>query len=108
MPDSGYREKSRDDIIALAKQYRWHVVGATSAFGLIVLFALSSSQHMAPNSDFIALQNPQVNEYELEYMLDEVAEEASIGNFDARSYTVTLLSSPPTARYFESGENETE
>ena len=37
-------------------------------------------QHMAPNADFIALQNPQTNEYELEYMLDEVAEEASAGN----------------------------
>ena len=80
VPDEGYREKARDDVIAVVKLYRWHVVGATSVLGLIVLFALSSSQHMAPNSDFIALQNPQVDEYELEYMLDEMAEEASVDN----------------------------
>ena len=80
VPDSGYREKARDDIIAVAKHYRWYAVGATSFLALIALFTLSSGRHMPPNADFIALQNPQANEYELEYMLDEVAEEASAGN----------------------------
>ena len=77
---------AREELISSIKQYQIHIACTTILTLLIIIFftpffslrTTTSSKHMASsslNAEFIELQNPSIDKYELEYIVDEINEE---------------------------------
>ena len=79
---------AREELISSIKQYQIHIVCTTILTLLIIIFFTSifslttttSSKHMASsslNAEFIELQNPSIDKYELDHIVDEINEEST-------------------------------
>ena len=74
---------AREEIISLIKQYKSYVIGA-AILGLIITASLltysSSNKKVNPNVEFIELQNPDINKYDLDYIIEETEQDAIVEN----------------------------